>query len=378
MERRENNLCNVKKPRLLLIGPLQGVSGHKAFICYVLKSSLAQKYNMQVLDTYPPFISKQYSFLRVLLSLKFFLALILKLLSFRPQLVHTTTASYGSFWEKTVMNLISKLFGCRTLVSIAEGRFASFYKESNNFVNMCIRLALWINDVIIVLSPYWQALFCDTVLYSKTKVVENGVNENLFYRKFSFKKVISKVQILYVGFISPNKGLFTLLDAMKEIILNNKNVSLILVGDEDSSFYGMKERITSAYAQELGNIAKFVGRKLKGDVIKYFSEADIFVLPSYFEGMPFSILEAMAAGLPVISTRVGSIPEIVEEGTNGFLVDPGDHKALASKMSLLISDRPLRLRLGTNNILKIKQRYTIDIMVGKLDKIYQELLDKRR
>ena len=85
------------------------------------------------------------------------------------------------------------------------------------------------------------------------------------------------------------------------------------------------------------------------------------------------LLEAMAAGLPVISTPVGAIPELIKPGTNGFLVPPGDYEALAEKILMLVKDEPLRKMIGKNNRAKVMQEYDFKIIANKLEVVYDKL-----
>ena len=95
------------------------------------------------------------------------------------------------------------------------------------------------------------------------------------------------------------------------------------------------------------NIPVFVSPSLPNTFA--IPKSDIFILPSYAEGLPIAILEAMAAKLPVISTSVGSIPEVIKEKINGYLIKPGDYKALANRIILLAKNKSLRMKIGNNN-----------------------------
>ncbi|HNY92292.1 MAG TPA: glycosyltransferase family 4 protein, partial [bacterium] len=97
-------------------------------------------------------------------------------------------------------------------------------------------------------------------------------------------------------------------------------------------------------------------------------------LPSYAEVFPLSLLEGYAAGLPVVSTRVGGIPDFVQEGENGLLVEPGDQEGLAAALTRLLTETPLRCRMAEANRRVARERYDIDICAQRVREIYQELL----
>jgi len=107
----------------------------------------------------------------------------------------------------------------------------------------------------------------------------------------------------------------------------------------------------------------------------YYKHADIFVLPSYNEGLPMSILEAGSFGLPVISTPVGGIPEVIEDGVNGYLIEPGDIEALKDRLLLLANGPELREKMGKNLKILIGEKFNEKKMVNQINFIYQELLE---
>jgi glycosyltransferase involved in cell wall biosynthesis len=99
-------------------------------------------------------------------------------------------------------------------------------------------------------------------------------------------------------------------------------------------------------------------------------------LPSYSEGLPITILEAMATGLPIIASSVGSIPEVIQDGKNGFLIEAGDYKALAEKIKLLIRNKDLRQQMAINNVKKIAANYDKNVVLLQLRNEYDKLLEK--
>jgi glycosyltransferase involved in cell wall biosynthesis len=108
--------------------------------------------------------------------------------------------------------------------------------------------------------------------------------------------------------------------------------------------------------------------------IDEIKNADVFILPSYREGLPVSILEAMSAGLPIVSTNVGGIPNIIKDGINGFLFKPGDLEAITDRIIKLSRDEVLRLKMGEKNVVKANKMFDVDIVIKQLCQIYKELL----
>lgn len=171
----------------------------------------------------------------------------------------------------------------------------------------------------------------------------------------------------YVGRLSEEKGLHYLLDAMAELTRSYNRVRLILVGD------GSQRKMLEQRAVELNlkQHISFVG--FQKDVLPWLSIADCFVLPSLTEGTPMVVLEAMAAGVPVIATRVGGVPDVVADGVNGVLVPCKDVEALQASMSQIIANPQLRENYRREARKTVTSRYSIEPWSQKILHIYQKL-----
>jgi glycosyltransferase involved in cell wall biosynthesis len=159
---------------------------------------------------------------------------------------------------------------------------------------------------------------------------------------------------------------------MDMIVRKEPNVTLLLVGD------GEERENLRALVQKLNlsECVSFVGRVSNEKVPEYMAAADVFVLPSLSEGLPNVILEAMASGLPVVATKVRGLPEIIEDGQNGFLVEPKNPNEIAEKVCLLLEDAELRERVSRNNKEKAKG-YDWDDIVKKLEMVYSDCLNSK-
>lgn len=175
-------------------------------------------------------------------------------------------------------------------------------------------------------------------------------------------------------FITPiffkRKGVWEILEAVPQVTQSHKNVRFVFIGADQ------EESTMRSYCVQKGlqSYVEFPGRRFGQAIIDAYHNADIFLLPSYQEGFPLTILEAMAAGLPVISTPVGAIPEVIENGVNGFLIPPRDSQALAEKINLLIEHRELREKMAENNKGKVREKYDLRPVSEIFDAIYQELI----
>jgi glycosyltransferase involved in cell wall biosynthesis len=155
--------------------------------------------------------------------------------------------------------------------------------------------------------------------------------------------------------------------------LRDRGVDAVLCMVGDGPDRGRLEQL----AHELG-IARscfFVG--YQPDVAGYYGLFDAFLLPSVNEGTPVSAIEALAAGTPVVATRVGGVPDVVRDGLDGYLVGAGDIQAAAAKLALLAADPKLRRRLGESGRERMLARYSVERLVDDVDRLYRSLLEAR-
>jgi glycosyltransferase involved in cell wall biosynthesis len=170
-----------------------------------------------------------------------------------------------------------------------------------------------------------------------------------------------------VGWLLPIKGSMQLLKAMGNIWNGRRDLNLVYVGKGD-----LEDTLkTKAAMMGVENRVRFLG--WRDDVHEIMPLFDVFVLPSMMEGMGRALVEAMAAGKPVIGTRVGGIPDLVKDGYNGFLVEPGEVSGLAQAIHKLVGDEDLRKTMGERGM-AMAPAYSVEKMIEKIDKLYKSLL----
>ena len=165
------------------------------------------------------------------------------------------------------------------------------------------------------------------------------------------------------------KGVSYLIEAMAIVQREIPDAKLILVGDgvERSRLEGLSKKL------DLNGCIQFVGQVQQERIPTLLQQADLFALPSLSEGFPVVILEAMATGLPIVATNVGGIPDILEEGVDGYLVNAKRPAEVADRMLVLLRNDKLREEISVNNREKAKL-YTWDIVAGKVEKEYQMVI----
>ncbi|NER78833.1 MAG: glycosyltransferase family 4 protein [Leptolyngbya sp. SIO1D8] len=170
--------------------------------------------------------------------------------------------------------------------------------------------------------------------------------------------------LLYVGRLASEKGLPILLKSLRQLLPQYPDLKLTVVGDGADRTY--LEELTTK--MQLDRHVNFVGYQSQTSVREYLKATDIFVLPSFAEGIPVVLMEAMATGVPVIATQIAGISELVQSGLNGYLVSPGDSDALAQTLSELIPDAEKRNCLGRNGRQKIETDFNITDALNELAK----------
>jgi len=289
--------------------------------------------------------------------------LIFTIKKFKPDLIYFSIMPVGKgFIRDLLFVLIIKFFKVKPIYHLHN---KGIYKAKKSKILKQIYKLVFNNSVIIHLS---QGLMDSEVKFlnlknAKTYVVNNGVEE--FEVKLN-KKNNNIIKLLYLSNLFPEKGLNTLLDSIK--ILNEKkyNVQLDIIGSARND-----KLIKNVLSNKLNNIY-FRGELFNSEKNNYLQVADIFIHPTTNDSFPLVILEAMQFGLPVISTYEGAIPEIIENGINGILIEKGNVVQLAESIELLINSHELRIKMGQNNREKHLEKYTITKFEENISKIIQE------
>lgn len=191
----------------------------------------------------------------------------------------------------------------------------------------------------------------------------NFIQDSVFHHHVIRAAGLSgRIRVLYAGRITAAKGCREILAAARQM----PEADFILLGSVKSDMEPYL-RLPPANVALGGNVAP-------GVVLQQMNSSDLFLFPSYFEGFPNAVIEAMAMGLPVVATRVGAIPEIVEDGAGGLLIDNPDEHEIVSALRLLISDPEMRLRMGLFNRRKSRTEYSYSVVIGKLVSFYQKIL----
>lgn len=313
------------------------------------------------------FIPTHYDTNRYMLMLYFgirYIQILFTILTGNYKIAHLHTAERGSFWRKRFLMKTYHKFGIKVVMHHHAAEFEDFYSKCTDAQKEKVKDALAEADVNIVLSERLVPMIKDKQPEAKVEVLYNAVNT---YDKNPYS--LEARNVLFMGRLGVRKGTFDLIEAIKRLDKEiPADVQFYLCGD-------MGENEVCAKVKELGiehriaHVGWIDGEQKR----EYMSKSMINCLPSYNEGLPMTILETMAAGIPNISTNIASIPEVIHDGENGFLIAPGDIGALVDRLRKLINSTELRVRFSNAGYELVSNNFSIENNIEKLKKIYQEL-----
>lgn len=293
-----------------------------------------------------------------------------QLISFRPNLVLIPfSQSAWGFFKDSVFMLLCHLLNIRRPLLILHGsNFRNWYKQQNWFIQWYSKKIICSSSGVIVLGNKLTSLFIDWIGSDHVYVVPNGLDVSIPNRSSNREKVV----VTYLGNLQASKGIEDVVMAIK--ILNSKfNFEVKVVGswpesDTREKCYAIKE--------EYGLPINFLDALYGEHKLKVLSETDIFVFPPRMpEGHPLVIVEAMAAGLPIISTDQGAITESVIDGVNGFIVAPNNPIEIADKIEYLIRNPDICEKMGRESRRLYEENFTEEKMVQKLARVFYTVLN---
>jgi glycosyltransferase involved in cell wall biosynthesis len=208
-------------------------------------------------------------------------------------------------------------------------------------------------------------------------VVPNAVDLTLYENVLpadDIRTATSDIIVCYIGSIEPRKGLIELARAAHHLE-NVPNIYFVIAGDAPRKHMMYKQELVD-YLRENSLLDRFRFLGFRQDVPRVLRASDMLCHPVYIEAFGRVVIEAMASKLPVIASRVGEIPSIVENGKTGFLVDPGDHRGIADALLRVAENKALKNELGRNGYERVKKRFGLDTHVEKIVEVYSGLLKR--
>ncbi len=284
----------------------------------------------------------------------------------KVDITHVHMSERGSVYRKGLVMRYARKHGSRILLHMHGAEFEDWYRGLNAKRQQQVRSIVDSADEIIILGEYWQNFISGLVRDPhKIRVVPNAVSipKERLYSPDSRR-------LLFLGAVSMRKGIYDLLDAMQQI-------SPELSPEWKLDIYGpnvMGNVEDEIEKRDLSSRVFYRGWLPPGDRAEVLSHTAVNILPSYHEGLPMTIMEAMAAGIPSIATNVAAIPEAVNDD-NGILLQPGDTRALGQSILTLCNHHEMRLQKSENSYRTAVEKFSLEKHLCRIANIYRELLD---
>lgn len=282
-------------------------------------------------------------------------------------IVHLHISARGSYKRKSIMARMAYRAGKHVILHDHDGEFAKAFEEGGDDYRRDVRETFGMADRVVVLSEEWRDYFADNVCDpNKITVVHNGVAVPA-----KPCSPCSHQDVLFLGRLDANKSPDVLLRASREVLNRFPETKIVFGGDGEVE----KNR---RLAEELGiaDRCEFHGWVTGGEREALFERAAVYCLPSKNEGLPMSVLEAMARGVPTVATAVGGVPQVIEDGVNGFLVSVDDIETLSKRLIALLESTTLRETVGVASRETILRSFSIARSINEVLEVYRSLLNQ--
>jgi len=362
-------------PKVLLVGPLPPPphkGGVEKGVDLLLHTELARQTRMTLFNTFRSQDASRPLWKRLVYQAGMVRSFRRILQEKEPDIVHVKTSSGINFLQNSLYGWVARLSGTPVVLQIHSGRFEAYYASSSRPVRAWIRYSLRRAGRVAALSRAWADRIRQIAPGARTRVVPNGLAREEISR-LSEGSSRRGAQVFFLGAgredLNRDKGQPDLLAVLPEVAHRHPESRWVLAGLVDP---GATAAGLFSSAPDLSDRVRCLGTidsEMKEELLR---ESSILALPSYFENMPNLLLEAMAAGMGVVATPVGAIPEMLgSEG--GILVPPGDRAQLLAALDGLLGEPSRVARQGGKNRATVARRYTMEMVDRSLRSVYREL-----
>ncbi|HEX5613214.1 MAG TPA: glycosyltransferase family 4 protein [Burkholderiales bacterium] len=364
------------RPSVLLLGPSRdAVSGVSTHLNLLLGSSLAAGYALAHFQVGAEGRSESAIGRAARLALSPLL-LALEILRRAATIVHLNTSlNLRAYWRDLAYLLVAKACGAQVVYQVHGGALPQQFCGGNRWAAAFLRATLRLPDAIVVLAQHELDAYREFVPSQTVVVLPNGIDLAPYLRRpRNGARGERPLELVYVGRLAAEKGLYEALEGLSVARAQGIAVSLVVAGS------GPEHERLEQHASRLGieRDVWFAGPVQGERKVRLFCRADALLLPSYAEGLPYALLEGMAAGATPIATPVGGIPDVMIDGVHGMLVPPRDANAIAGAIARLAGDRAALARMSLACRARIASAYSIERAASQFDTLYAGLLGLRQ
>jgi len=341
----------------------------------IIKSDIFKYYEMILIDSshnshpLPTLLNRSYK------AIKRILTLIYELICSKPDAALIFASDGKSALEKGLMIVLCNLFRTKVLIFPRAGNLIKQTSESLIFLGF-IKFMFKRSSMFLCQGPKW-ADYASNILkidQSNILIIKNWTATEDLIKIGEEKHYNNKeeIKILFVGWLEDFKGVYELLNAAEMIFDLDKNISLTFVGNGTA----MEPAKRFVKNKRLDGFVKFLGWRSGKDLYDCYENNNVFILPSWSEGLPNAVIEAMAAGLAVITTKVGTIPEVFTNNENSILIEPKNENEIFQSIKRLTINHDLRIKISKNGHIFSKYNFSSTQTLKLLDRTIQEIIKK--
>lgn len=355
--------------KTVLVGPaIDAVSGVSTHLNQLFDSALATR--LELLHFQVGSEGREESGFQKLFRFVFSpLAFMTFLIRHRPAIVHLNTSlEPKSYWRDIAYLLIARLLERKVVYQVHGGALPEDFFAGNRILTGLLRWVLEQPDVVVLLAEVELNAYRRFLPKQRLEVVPNAIEaltDNLVVEKTD-----TPIHLVYLGRIVENKGIFEVVETLAMLVGQGRELRLTIAGN------GPDEERLRARVNALGlaDRVEFKGPVFGEDKDRLWRAGHVFAFPTYHrEGLPYALLEAMAAGAVPVTTRVGAIPDVMQDEVHGLLVEARDTKDLARAITRLDDDRALLSRMAESGQNRVLAYYTTTRLADDFARIYESL-----
>lgn len=351
---------NTKLEKVLMVVQDRMVKGGiAAVVSGYYGSKLEKDYEITYVESY----KDGGKFTKLFKALSGYLKFIKVIILNKPDLIHIHSSFGPSFYRKIPFIYMAHWAKIPIVNHIHGSEFDKLYLKASESKQNLVRKVWGKCNAFIVLSEEWKETFSVVIPREKMTVIEN------------YSKLVSEIKrknngvLLFMGLINEMKGCYDIVDVVEKVSRQIPNVKMIMCGEGDIE--QIKDKASSKGILDKFVFPGWVRDQKKDEILR---EANIFFLPSYSEGMPMSILDAMGYGLPIVASKVGGIPKIVRN--NGEMCEPGDIDGFSQKIVELLQDDKKLFDAGRESRNIVQSEYSLDAHIEKIENLYDSVISE--
>jgi len=350
----------------------------------ITKSFIKNKFLSEKYEFIPHYAKRKYgkthlakfNLINLWYLIKHFVSWSVKIIIYRPDIAHYPITSYWNLEKSLLFLKIAGVFGAKKVGHLHGGAFVDFWsniRELRKKINLNELNRL---DVLIVASNYWKKMLQERCnIKTRIEILYNPINKSFETKALKFNDHNSDI-ILFMGEIDIVKGVLDIIESAN-VVLNSMECRFFLAGmiQKRGDLNKCKSLIKN---YNLKNKVYITGKITEEEKMNLFRKASIFLFPSYFENFPLVAIEAATAGLAIITTPVGALPEFFEHNKSAIYVEPGNTKQIREAVIDLLGNPEKRKRLGKAARRVFEEKLSRNMIMKQLDNVYIEVLKNVR